>query len=186
MLLLDGQNQLWTLDFSDVPSPISFAAPEGLSVTDIAAVGPSLYALDSTAGTVHRFEFGESGFTTAPDEALNHGALNAARYLLALGGIVTVDNDGTVHRFDDDIVLRLSQAGIDTPLAAAEPPQATSEPGNVAILDPSHDRVVILGFDGTFIRQYQHEDFAQITALVVSDRGSFVFSGGTLRSVGWE
>ena len=91
-----------------------------------------------------------------------------------------------MHRFEGSLALELSQAGIDKPLVGAEPPHATDVPGEVAILDASADRVIVLGRDGTFLRQYRHSSLVQMTALVVSPGGSFVFAGGKLQQVTWE
>ncbi|MFQ5380297.1 MAG: hypothetical protein ACE5EF_01560 [Dehalococcoidia bacterium] len=186
VVLLDDANALWLLHLSEPPEQIPFEAPAGLQVADMTAAGASLYLLDSSAATVYSFQLGPDGRASNPTVALEAADLANAQYLLVSDGFITVDYDGTIHRFDKAVALKLSLAGIDTPLVAAEPPQDMGGTGNIAILDPSMDRVVVASSDGTFVRQYRHEDFAQITALVTSQRGSFVVSGGALRTVIWE
>jgi len=150
------------------------------------AADQKLYLLDSAAGTVYSVGITTDGIGIEPEVVLEADDLTEARYLLVSDGIVTVDDDGTVHRFDGGVALKLSLGGIDSPLLEAEPPQDMGGTGNIALLDPSQDRVVVVSSDGTFVRQYRHDAFAQITALVVSQRGSFVVSGGALQSVVWE
>ena len=185
VLVLDSRNTLWSLDAAGATRR-AFAAPAGMTVTDIAALGGRLYVLDAPARAVYQFTFAEGGFAGAPERVLAASALSSARYLMVGDSIVTVDAGGAVREFEGALALELSQAGIDARLSTAEPPQSTWVPGEIAVLDPANDRVVVLGADGSFVRQYRHAAFARVTALVISDRGSYVFSGGQLRRITWE
>ena len=51
------------------------------------------------------------------------------------------------------------------------------------MVDASNDRIVVLRRDGSFDRQYQSKDFADLGAFTMHDGVGYVFSGGKLRRV---
>ena len=98
---------------------------------------------------------------------------------------ITTDADGTVHRFiaGGQTAITFSQAGIDRKLVAPEAVQAMTDRSEVAILDASNDRIVVLRRDGGFARQYRHKDFDGASAFVIRKGDALIFSGGQLRRV---
>jgi hypothetical protein len=88
-----------------------------------------------------------------------------------------------VHRFSGTLSLTLGAAGIDTPLVTARKPWTTGIEGEIAILDPAQNRIVVLRPDGSFSHQYRHADFASSLAMAFSEGVAYIFSGGHLRQV---
>jgi len=184
LLIADEGGGLWAWSPTGFISEVEFAAPAGLTVTDLAFTEGSLYVLDAPAGTIYRFDASPGGFALAPAIAQQGADLVSARRL-AVGesALLTADEDGTVRRFSGELTLVLAQDGIDTRLAAAATPYATGLGSEIAILDASADRIVILGQDGTFARQYRHEDLANLTAFTMRNGFGYVISGEQLRRI---
>ena len=97
--------------------------------------------------------------------------------------VFTASEDGGVRRYSDALTLVLAQAGIDKPLSAAATPHPLGVANEIALLDASADRIVILGQDGTFARQYRHEDLENLAAFTVRSGYGYVISGEQLRRV---
>jgi hypothetical protein len=185
LLIADSQRHLWlyspAADLREVP----FAAPQGLTITDMATAGSQLFILDAGQSALYRFTAGENGYSL-PVKVLETPDLAAARRLLVDGEeIVTVDANGTMRWFSGQAAYILSQGGIDEPLAAAEAPVLFGANGDIALVDPRKNRVVVFNREGTFIRQFRHKDFEGIAALATRDGVGYVFSGGALREVSW-
>ncbi len=184
LVIADDDGNLWAVA-TEGPQRIDFAAPEGLSITDIAVHGGDLYVLDASASVVYRFEQSPTGYATAPTMLLDTPELAAARRLMVDGEVVTADADGTLHRFTNQVALELSQAGIDRPLVKDDLAQPVAERGDLAVLDAPNDRIVVFRRDGTFHRQYKHKDLTSMTAFAIEDGVAYVFAGGWLRRVVW-
>ena len=185
LLIADTGNKLWVYSRGDGLRSVSFAAPGNLSISDIAVNGADLYVLDSGQSTVYRFLQTPQGFPNAPLVALKNADLSDARRLMVDGEFITSDADGRVHRFlaGGQTAITFSEAGIDRPLVAPESVQAMADQGEVAVLDASNDRIVVLRRDGGFDRQYRHKDFEGASAFAIRNGEAFMFSGGQLRRV---
>ena len=184
LLIADQGRTLWAWSTTGWVHEVEFALPEGLTITDMYFAGGSLYVLDAPNATIFRFAGTLSGFGLAPTVARQAPELADARHLMvdAGGDIFTASEDGTVRHFGSELTLVLAQSGIDRPLAASATPH-TSSGGEIAILDASADRIVILGRDGTFLRQYRHDDLENLTAFSMRDGFGYVISGEQLRRV---
>ncbi len=184
LLIADSENRLWAWEGSELAA-LAFNAPAGLVVTDMAVRGRDLYVLDAVHKVVYRFAQERDGFPNPPVKALEASELANARRLSVDTEILTADADGTLHRFiGSGVVLTLSQAGIDKKLIAAEVPQAISE-SEIAVLDPTHGRIVVFLRDGAFERQYRDPAFEGARAFVVRGEVAYVLSGGALRRITW-
>ncbi|MCC7366665.1 MAG: hypothetical protein IT303_20070 [Dehalococcoidia bacterium] len=184
LLVADSGRALWGIQPDGQVRSIEFAAPSNLTVTDIAVSGRDLYVLDAAASTVYRFAPGDSGFNAAPQKVLDTPDLAAARRLNVEQEILTADADGTIRRFAGQVVLALSEAGINKRLVAAQLPQPVGKGGDIAVLDPANDRIVVFRSDGAFSHQFKHKDFTATTALrMMPDGTAFTFSGGKLLRV---
>ncbi|MGI8927158.1 MAG: hypothetical protein ACR2HN_11015 [Tepidiformaceae bacterium] len=184
LVIADAARALWAYSESGGLRPLAFAAPGNLTITDIAVFGGELYVLDAAQSVVYRFAPGSGGYGATPTRALDTPNIAAARRLLVDGEIITADADGTLRRFYGAIQLQLSQAGIDRKLIAPERAQPFAE-NDIAVLDATNDRIVVLRRDGTFAYQYRHKDFQSISAFAMKDGEGYVFSGGKLRRVIW-
>ncbi len=184
LLIADEGGGLWAWSPTGFISEVEFARPAGLTITDLAFTEGSLYVLDAPAGTIYRFDASPGGFALAPTVAHQGTDLVNARRLSVTGSaLLTADEDGTVRRFSGELTLVLAQDGIDTPLAAAATPYPMGLANEIAILDTSADRIVILGQDGTFARQYRHEDLANLSAFTMRNGFGYVISGEQLRRI---
>ncbi|MGH2607531.1 MAG: hypothetical protein ACRDHF_00460, partial [Tepidiformaceae bacterium] len=184
LVIADDSRRLWAYG-GQGPQPLDFAAPDNLTITDIAVYEGDLYVLDAGASVVYRFPQGATGYATAPTKLLDTPDLAAARRLMVDGEIVTADADGTLHRFTNQVALQLSQAGIDKALVKDDLAQPVEERGDLAILDAPNDRIVVFRRDGTFDRQFKHKDMSSMTAFAIKDGVAYVFGGGWLRRVTW-
>lgn len=186
LIVADASKNLWAYSRASGVRQLSFAAPANLAITDIAVSGRDLYVLDSQAAIVYHFTQTDTGFGATPRKELDTPDLAAARRLMVDGEIITTDANGTVHRFiSGQVALTLSQSGIDKRLVAPETAQAVTRDGDLAILDSTNDRVVVLRRDGAFDRQYKHKDFRNANAFAIRNGTAYIFSDGTLRRVTW-
>lgn len=186
LLVADANGALWART-AETLERLAFARPDGLAVTDLWFADGALYALDAPAAAIHRFAAGPDGFGTAPATALRSPELAHARRLTVDGGaIFTASGDGAVRRFSGELTLELSQAGIDRPLRAAARPWTDGPAGELAFLDASADRIVVLGRDGAFARQYRHEELRDLTAFATRAGYGYAFSGERLRRVTFQ
>ena len=184
LLIADEGQALWAWSPSGWVSEIEFARPEGITLTDMYYANGSLYVLDAPAATVFRFAASPSGFSLDPAVVHQGPELANARRLMVEGdNVFTAAEDGGVRRYSGALTLVLAQAGIDQPLSAAATPHPLGVANEIALLDASADRIVILGQDGTFARQYRHEDLENLTAFTVRSGYGYVISGEQLRRV---
>ncbi len=183
VLIVDTEKNLWAYSVGGGLRAVPLFAPSGMNITDIAVRGRELWVLDAPGGAVYRFDPVDGGFGAAV-KVQAKPELNTAVRLVVDDEVLTADANGSVHRYAGQLALVLSEAGIDERLVAPEAPQPLSRNGEIAVLDASNDRIVVLRRDGTFDRQYQHKDFEAMTAFVVTEDGAaYVFSGGILRRV---
>jgi hypothetical protein len=183
LLIVDGERQLWAYSATGGLRPVPLSAPTGMNITDIAVRGREFYVLDAPGGAVYRFDPVDGGFG-AWVKVQAKPELNAAVRLTVDDEVLTADSAGNIHRYAGQLALVLSEAGIDEKLVAPEAPQPLAKSGDIAVLDASNDRIVVLRRDGSFDRQYQHKDFEAMTAFTVTEDGAvYVFSGGILRRV---
>lgn len=186
LLVVDASGALWAR-MAETLERLAFARPDGLAVTDLRFADGALYVLDAPAATVHRFAATADGFSAPPTAALAAPELGAARRLAVDGGdIFTVAGDGAARRFSGELTLELSQAGIDRPLRAAARPWTDGPAGELAFLDAGADRIVVLGRDGAFRRQYRHEDLRGLTAFATRAGYGYALSGEQLRRIAFQ
>ena len=184
LLIADEGQGLWAWSPSGWVSEIEFARPEGLTLTDMYYADGALYVLDAPAAIIFRFAASPSGFSLDPAVVHQGPELANARRVMVEGvNVFTAAEGGEVRRYSGALTLVLAQAGIDKPLGAAATPHLLGVASEVAILDASADRIVILGQDGTFARQYRHEDLKNLTAFTVRSGYGYVISGEQLRRV---
>jgi hypothetical protein len=184
LLIADEGGALWAWSPAGWVAEIAFARPAGLTMTDMYFTDGSLYVLDAPGGAILRFPATPSGFGLEPVVAHEAPELSSARRLMVDGGtLLTAHEDGSIRRVSGGFALVLAQAGIDRPLAAAATPHTSGLSDELAILDASADRIVILKQDGTFARQYRHEDLENVTAFTMRDGFGYVISGEQLRRI---
>ena len=185
LLIADEGGTLWAWSATGWVTEVEFARPEGLTITDLYFTAGALYVLDAPNAAIFRFAATLSGFSLEPYVVRQAPELANARHLMVEDGgdILTAGEDGTVRRIGRELTLVLGQSGIDRPLAAGATPYPHGLAGEVAILDASADRIVILGRDGTFLRQYRHEDLENLTAFSMRDGYGYVISGEQLRRI---
>ena len=184
LLIADEQGSLWAWSPAGWVTPIEFARPAGLALTHMYFADGSLYVLDAPGAAVYRFAATPSGFSSEPLVVHEAPELASARRLTVDGGsLLTAHEDGSIRRVSGGFALALAQAGIDRPLSAAATPHTSGLEAEIAILDASGDRIVILREDGTFARQYRHEDLENLTAFTMRDGFGYVISGEQLRRI---
>ena len=184
LLIADEGGALWAWSPAGWVAEIPFARPAGMTMTDMYFTEGSLYVLDAPAAAILRFAATPSGFGLEPVVAHEAPDLSSARRLMVDGGtLLTAHEDGSIRRVSGGFALVLAQAGIDRPLAAAATPHTSGLSDEIAILDASADRIVILKQDGTFARQYRHEDLENVTAFTMQDGFGYVISGEQLRRI---
>ncbi|MGE0572274.1 MAG: hypothetical protein AB7H85_08540 [Dehalococcoidia bacterium] len=180
LLVADANKQLWLVNDREVRQ-LPFAVSGG--VTDIATRAQELYVLDASAKAVFRLAPSDGGFVGPARVIEGDDLASAARLTIDGDEIFTSDKDGTIHRFAGKLSLTMSTAGIDKPLTAARRAAPIGNDGEVAVLDPANDRIVVLRRDGTFAYQYRHADFAASAAMAIEDGVAYIFSGGYVRRV---
>ena len=185
LLIADSSNLLWSVSEGGQVRSMAFAAPNSLSISDIAVYGTQLFVLDSSQSTIYRFAPTANGFADAPAVALKSPDLSTARRLTVDAEYITSDANGTIHRFipNPQTAITFSQAGIDRRLVAPETAQPFGDGSELAFLDAPNDRIVVLRRDGGFDRQYRHPDFATASAFVMNNGQGFIFSGSQLRRI---
>ena len=184
LIVADNDRSVWAYA-ADGLRPLVFAAPASLQITDIATYEGDLYVLDAHDSVVYRFAQTAQGYSNAPTKLLETPDLAAARRLMVDGEVVTADANGTLRRFTNQTVLVLSQAGIDKPLLKDELAQPIEKRGDLAVLDATNDRIVVMRRDGTFDRQYKHKELHGMTAFVTRGGVAYVFAAGQLRRITW-
>ena len=187
LLVIDAARALWGVTPAGEVRRVEFVAPASLAVTDIAVSGRELYVLDASASQVLRFVPAANGYTQAPQKVLETPDLAAARRIFAGREILTSDADGTIRWFGGQQSLVFSEAGINKKLITQQVPQPIGESGEVAVLDPANDRIVVFRSDGSFAYQYRSKDFAGATALrLMPDGTAYIYAGGALRRVRFQ
>lgn len=186
LLIADERAGLWAYTPDGTVQPVPLAAPASLSITDIAVANQELYVLDAPAATIYRFVPSGGGFQVEPAIVVTAPELAASRRLLVDSEIITVSSDGTVRRIAGEVSLALAQAGIDQPLVSAAAPHTVVPDGEIYVVDPPNDRIVVFARNGTFVRQYRHQDFKGITSMAIRNGTAYIFSGATLRRVVFE
>jgi hypothetical protein len=184
LLVVDNAKKLWAYSATEGLRPVPFAVNDSLTVTDVSVYRRDLYVLDSAASAVYRLSPGDGGYVN-PVRVLASEDLAQARRLTVDGETWTADEDGTVHRFTGQLSLELSEAGIDKRLATAETPMSLVPDGEIAVLDPANNRIVVLRRDGSFDRQYRDKSFAGISAMTIRDDAGYIFADGQLSKVTW-
>ncbi len=184
LLIVDEGGGLWTWSTAGWVAEIEFARPAGLTVTDMYFAEGRLFVLDAPNATVYSFAASPSGFGLDPVVVHQGSELANARRIMVDGGVfLTADADGSIRRYSGELTLLLAQAGIDTPLTAAATPHTSGFANEIAILDASADRIVILAEDGTFARQYRHAELENLTAFTMRGGFGWVISGEQLRRI---
>lgn len=185
LLIMDEGGGLWTWSDAGWVAEIEFARPAGLTVTDMYFAEGRLFVLDAPNATVYSFAASPSGFSLAPVVVHQGPELADARRIMVDDGgvLLTAAADGSVRRYSGELTLLLAQAGIDTPLTAAATPHTSGFANEIAILDASADRIVILAEDGTFARQYRHTELENLTAFTMRGGFGWVISGEQLRRI---
>jgi hypothetical protein len=180
LLIADADRKLWAIVDGAVQS-VRFAVAG--AVTDIAAWDEDLYVLDAPGHAVYRLLPSDGGFVN-PEAVLQADELAAAARLTVAGEeIFTSDSNGTVHRFAGKLSLAMAAAGIDAPLSSARKPWVGGEEGQVMVLDPAKDRIVVLQQDGAFSHQWRAPEFAESRTFALDDGKGYIFSGGHLRVI---
>ena len=185
LLIADASRQLWSYTSANGIRQLAFAAPNGLTIDDIATFGRDLYVLDAAQSTVYRFAQNEGAFGAAPEKVLQTPDLAAARRLTVDGEILTADLNGTIRRFSGQLAMTLSGAGIDKRLLRDESVQSLAKNGDLAVLDAANERIVVFRRDGVFSRQYKFKDFHAASAFAIKDGTAYLFSDGKLRRITW-
>lgn len=185
LLIADTARNLWSYSAANGVRPFLFAAPNNLSITDIAVSGRDLYVLDSAQAMVLKFTAGDGGYPNQPAKILETATLASARRIMVDSDVVITDANGTVRRFSGQLSLGLSQAGIDKPLISPEVAQPLTKDGDLAILDAPNDRIVVLRRDGVFDRQYRQAELQSMSAFAVRNGIGYVFAGGKLKQITW-
>ena len=184
LLIADAAQHLWSFSPTAGVHQLAFALPSGARVTDMTTSGGNLYVLDAAQSVVYKFIQGSGGYGAAPQKLLDTPDLAAARRLTVDGNeIITVDANGTIHRFSGTVGTVLSEAGIDTPLNAPEAAQPIGNNGDFAFLDATNDRIIVIHRDGTFAGQYRDKSFAASSEFTMSGGVGYLFSDGMLRKV---
>jgi hypothetical protein len=183
LLIVDSQDGLWGLVGGEVQA-IRFAVPG--DVTDIASYGSELYVLDAAAKAVYRLLPSEGGFVNPLPVLSSEDLAGAVRLTVSGDEIFTSNTDGTVHFFAGTLSLAMAAAGIDKPLTTARKPWPTGADGEIAVLDPESDRIVVLRQDGTFSHQFRHPDFETAGAFAIQNGVGYIFSGAHLRLITFE
>ncbi len=183
LLIADASKGLWAYSPDGGLRAVPLSGPNGMNITDIAVRGRELFVLDAPGGAIYRFDPVDGGFGAAVKVQAKPELSTAVR-LMVDDEVLTADANGDIHRYAGQLALVLSEAGIDQKLVAPEAPQPLAKNGEIAVLDASNDRIVVLRRDGTFERQYRHKDFEAMTAFAIAEGGTaYVFSGGILRRV---
>ena len=184
LLIVDEGGGLWTWSTAGWVAEIEFARPAGLTVTDMYFAEGRLFVLDAPNATVYSFAAGPSGFGLDPVVMHQGPELENARRIMVDGGVLlTAAADGSIRRYSGELTLLLAQAGIDTPLTGAATPHTSGFANEIAILDASADRIVVLAADGTFARQYRHAELENLTAFTMRGGFGWVISGEQLRRI---
>ena len=186
LLVADRDGVLWavTPETGEIHH-VQANLPAGTQLTDITAHNGELYVLDASQGTVYRMTGIDGSFPYEPQIVQARPDLNSAVRILIDDELITSSTAGTLQRYSGELVLELSQAGIDRRLSQPATPWAFGE-GFIAMSDSANDRIVVLRRDGTFVRQYRHESFGDMAALSMRDDAGFVFAGGKLLRVTWD
>jgi hypothetical protein len=185
LLIADTQGALWTYTPAEGVSRVEINLPPGARLTDIATHNGELYVLDAQAGTIYRMTGIDGSFPYEPQVARQGDDLKSAVRMMVDDEIITSSTSGSLQRYSGELMLQLSQAGIDRRLTQPAAPWAIGD-GFVAMADPANNRVVVLRRDGTFVRQYRHQSFGDLVALGMRDNAGYVFAGGKLLRVTWD
>lgn len=184
LLIADANGALWSAG-AGVVEPVLLNVPAGTALTDIATYGGDLYILDTAGSRVLRLATVDGAFPFEPVAVIEGDeSLKTAVRMFVDDEVIVSLADGRLVRFAGELTLQLSQAGIDTPLSAASTPWALPD-GGLAIADSAGERIVVLARDGSFVRQYRHEEFAGISALGMRDGAGYLFANGKLVRVTW-
>lgn len=184
LLIATANGALWGYDANAGLNLLVLNVPEGTQLTDIATYGGDLYILDANAGRIVRMTAVGNDFPFEPVVVREDPVLNTAVRMLVDEEVVVSLADGSLQRFSGQLTLTLSQAGIDEPLSAATTPWVLPD-GGLALPDASNDRIVVLGRDGTFLRQYRHDELVHVASMAVRDDAGYVFSNGKLLRLTW-
>jgi hypothetical protein len=184
LLIADAANHLWAYSGSAGVRAIAFAGTNNLTISDIAVSGRDLFVLDAGQSTIFRFLQTAEGYPNAPIKAVQSNDLASARRLMVDTDYVTTDANGTVHRFTTgtQLAVTFSESGIDKRLVAPETAQPLAN-NELAFLDASNSRIVVLRRDGGFARQYRAAEFDNASAFGIRNGQAYIFSGARLRKV---
>ncbi len=184
LLIATANGTLWGYDASTGLNLLVLNVPVGTQLTDIATYGGDLYILDANAGKIVKMTAVGDDFPFEPVVVRDDPVLRTAVRMLVDEEVIVSLADGSLQRFSGQLTLTLSQAGIDKTLTAAASPWVLPD-GGIALPDAANDRIVVLGRDGTFLRQYRHEELIHVASMAARDDAGYVFSNGKLMRVTW-
>ena len=185
LLIADGDGGLWSFTPADGLGSVELNLPDDAHVTDIATRSGELFVLDADAGIIYRMTGIDGAFPYEAQVFEEREELRGASHIMVRDEVFVSTSAGSLQRYSGELMLELSQGGIDHRLTHAATPWITDD-GLLAIADPSRDRIAVFNVDGSFVRQYRHQHFQDMSAFTMDGEAGFVFAGGSLYHVTWD
>jgi len=159
LLVLDSNRTLWSYSVAKhaVEQVGLKSSDSWKEATAIATFGPNLYVLDAGLGNIFRYTSRDGIFTEAPSRFLekdNHDLLGQAVSLAVDGSVWALGANGQILKLANGANQPFAVSGLPQPLTKASQLYTDANEQSLYVLDTSAARVLQIGKDGRYLRQF--------------------------------
>jgi hypothetical protein len=193
LLILDSNRALWS--YSTAKHALQQvglkSADTWKEATAMAAFGQNLYILDATQGNIFRYTSREGTFTEAPSRFLdkdNHDLLGQASSMAIDGSIWLLNNDGSMLKLANGAAQPFPITGLAQPLGKGGQLYTDGGEQSLYVLDTASNRLVQIGKDGHYVRQFKYSLPAPPSGFWPDEAGhqAYMLSNNTVYQFGFD
>lgn len=163
-------------------SPVTVTLKDKVSVTDFDVFASRLYVLDAGQKNILRLNKSANNYNQSEtwlDETT--GLENAVAFDID-GSIYVLFKDGSIKKYDGGTESEFTVATFSPSLSGATVLLKTDPTEPFYILNPTTQRVVVLGSNGNLEQQFTHPEFANAKDLWIDGETAYVLTNNTVLS----
>ncbi len=157
------------------------------NIVDLYAFGGNVYALDSGKNQIWKYLPTTDGYSDSReylDSSTKADFGNAIKMQID-SSVYVLKQNGEMIRFTKGVVDNFSYGGLDKGVKDPKSFFVSSDTDNLYLLDSGNSRLLVLNKTGQFIKEYQGDEFAKATDLVVDETGkkAYLLDGSKIYQV---